>query len=287
MQLDQPVMWYAGPDYLRLTTKGVNDGGYTHEVYKRVARAVVAAGAEGAIDFEPWAWLGYYGERCASVAYGSGAQGSLLQVAGWQAQDEALLGAPWDNVARLDVQLSVWYENDVPGVARECARRSRAYSSLTHGARWKVRYIDGGDDGDTTYIGSRASDCYVRIYDKWRESGRDDDYLYCWRYEIELKGAQAAAAWQEKGATAHDPNVWARFVLSRLALKGIVVPGVRAANVAAAPPVRKEATTNDRRLAWLRNQVAPAIDKLLAAGVKLDTVVEVLGLTGRDVNERE
>lgn len=279
-------MWHAGVDYVRLTTRPQYDDGETEGLYRKCARAVVAAGAEGAIEFEPWRWLGYYGERCASVAYGAGPQGCILQVAGWQAQDEALLGAPWDGVPRLDVQLTVWLTRDVPGVAAEVARRSRAASHFARGGRWKVAHIDGGDDGATAYIGSRASDSFIRCYDKWRESGRSDDYTYAWRFECEFKNEQAASIWPEKGTTTHDPDVWAQIVLSRLSAKGIVLPGVRAARRNTTPPAPRPKTTAESRLAWLRTQVAPTIDKLLAAGVSLRHVEEALGLTGTDRRER-
>lgn len=95
---------------------------------------------------------------------------------------------------------------------------------------------------------------------------------------MEFKGEEARNLWPEKGATSHNPDVWAGVVLSRLKAKGVILPGLGNVARLAAPPVQKEPSSTEKRLAWLRNQVQPSIDKLLAAGVELRHIKEALGL---------
>lgn len=277
--------WYAGCDYVRLTSRNRRGDDETPMLYQRVARALVGAATEGEVAFEPWAWRGYYGNTCAGVSYGSGNQGHILQVSGWKAQDEALLSLPYDNVARCDAQITIWNKLDNPDVARLAAYCSRAYALDANGGKWKAPYINGDGKGDTAYIGSRRSDSFLRIYDKWRESGESDEYKWAWRFEVECKNDEAKAIWPEKGSLASSPDYWATAVRSRLRQRGIVLPRLDGATSYAPPRPRREETSIDRRLAWLSNQVAPSIDKLVAQGVSLRHIAERLGLTGADLGD--
>lgn len=277
--------WFAGVDYLRLTSREVPGRGDYHRLYKQVAYALVAASSFGETDFKPWQWRGYYGEACAGVSYGRSGQGCILQASGWRAQDEALPQVSHDNVPRLDVQVTVWGTDDAPGVARVAAAASRAYASGAPGGRWGVTHIDGGEKGDTTYIGSRVSDSFIRIYDKWRESGQGDEYQWAWRFEVELKNAEAVAVWSAARATSPTPEWWAGVVYSRLRARGIVLPALVQAGRTPPPRAERLATSTDSRLAWLRNQVAPSVDKLLAAGVPYSLVLSSLGLADANRNE--
>ena len=273
------AMWDAGIDYIRLTSRERGEVDATAWLYQRAARTVVAATQEGEADWEPWRWRGYYGHRCRSVCVGSGAQGHILQVAGWQANEEGFLLAPWDNVARLDIQLTLWFNEDCPDLAEHYARRSAAYSSLKTVGGWKVQLIKGYGNGDTAYIGSRASDSSIRIYDKWRERGQDEDYKYAWRFEIEAKDREACALWPEPGAPAPSSAYWAEIVKARLAGRGVVLPGLRDVLRVPSPRIAKEASSVERTIGWLRNQVAPAVERLRAEGV---SVVELTRLVGLD-----
>jgi Replication initiation factor len=274
-------MYTAGVDYVRTTMAPGAVGGDGHAIYRKAAKAIVAAADGGSIDFEPWAWLGYYGERCASVAYGSGTQGHILQVSGWQAEDAVRYQVPWDGIPRLDVQVTVWLSEDRPGLAEDIAQRSENERGSRNGGRWKVRLQKGYGDGDTCYIGTRGGDSYIRIYDKWRERGGDDDYRHAWRFEVELGGDAAKAVWPDTGAAAPGHQYWYGIVRSWCRRRGIYLPVPEIGAKVSSPIYKKASTTTDTRLAWLRNQVAPSLEKLLAAGVSRETVMEALGLEGK------
>lgn len=277
--------WFAGCDYVRLTSKENRHDDTTPMLYQRMAYAIVGKAQEGEVEFQPWAWRGYYGYTCAGVSYGTGSQGCILQVSGWKAQDEALLTLPYDNVARCDAQITVWCTSDATDVARLASKYSRLYAVDAQGGKWQTPYIDGGEAGDTAYIGSRSSDSFLRIYDKWRESGKDEQYLWAWRFEVECKNEEAKAIWPEKGSVASSAEYWASVVRSRLRQRGIVLPRLDGAKSYAPPRPRREETSIDKRLAWLSNQVAPSIDKLVAQGVSLRHIAERLGLTGADLGD--
>jgi hypothetical protein len=274
----KPVMWYAGCDYVRLTMRRTRDAAEPETLYSKVFAALVEEGALGTAEVEYWRWLGYYGKRCGPAAYGSSSQGHILQVSGSAAQDVSPVAVRFDGVPRCDAQVTIWLSDDDPNVAGRIARASKAFSLDKQFARWKVRLIEGFGDGDTAYIGSRASDCFVRCYDKGRESGLSEEYRNAWRFEVELADERAREVWALAAEAGSTTEYWASVVAGVLRSRGVVLPslaGVRP-NTRPRPPVVEDETA--RRLAWLRNQVRPAIDKLLAQGVSYAQVEEALGL---------
>lgn len=271
-------MYTAGADYLRVTVKGDEIGRELAKVYRKIAYATVAHHREGETPFEPWAWLGYYGERCAGVAYGSGSQGAILQVSGPSAQTAMEYNPPWDNVARLDIQYTVWLAEDSPGLGERIADLSSWASKTTRGGRWKTRLQKGYGTGDTAYIGTRGGDRFLRGYDKARESGGQEVYRNAWRFEVETAGDLAPQVWPDKGASAPGQEYWAGYVCQEFRAKGVPLRRPPDGARASVPAYPKEKSGTDRRLAWLRNQVAPSIEKLVADGVSRETVLEALGL---------
>lgn len=275
-----PGAWHAGIDYVRMTGKREGIYGDLAALYRKAAYSLVGSTCEGEVSFKPWAWLGYYGETCNGVSYGSGPQGAIFQVSGWRASDVREMGLPYDGIPRCDIQATLWFPQDEPGLGARVADRSAKASGTMRGGRWKVRYIDGKGDGDTTYIGSRSSDSFLRIYDKQRESGDHEGYAYAWRFEAETADEKAREAWAAEGALPPGRDYWYAYVARALRARGVWLPGVSSVRLAAAPPRPKDEDIVGKRLAWLRNGVAPAVDKLLASGVPLSTVLEQLGLSG-------
>lgn len=270
--------WFAGVDYVRLTAKAGKFDDELEAVYRKAAVNLVAGSCEGEVCWGPWYWQGYYGQRSTGVSYGSGPQGHILQVSGWQAQDVWALGVPFNNVARLDIQCTFWLETDSPGVGKRVGLLSKAASDGTHGGRWKVRTIDGHGTGDTCYIGSRESGNMWRVYDKWREQKRSDDWVNAWRFELEATDDLACALWPTYGVQEPGPDYWASVCRAQLRTRGIILPAFEKRTTLAAQKKVKPATDDESRIAWLRNQVAPSVAKLLASGHKRDYILQALGL---------
>lgn len=276
--IPKPVRWEVALDYARLTWSNLADDKAIRDILRKVAYTCVVD-AEGQVpDFEPWAWLGYVGSKSEHAAYGSGAQGSILQVSGGAADVLRHLDFPSGRASRCDVAITLWYEQDNPMVAERVAERSAAVSKTRGAVAWSVNLRRGYGKGDTAYIGARTSDRYIRVYDKWRQSKEREEYKYAWRVEVEYKNAPAAALWARAHKGECTRETLAATVREECRRKGVWLPALEPATcapVVAAPSVR---TSVDSRLAWLQGQVAPAVEKLLQAGVSRDTILTALGL---------
>lgn len=275
----RPIMWDAAFDYVRMTHNDVAGIEEAEVLYGIAARGTMAGATEGELRSEPWQAFGYRGLSYGLVQIGKGAQGAILQASQWAANELRGLGLPYTNISRADIAITVWYDADPAALIKLWADRSAEYRRLAGGAAWKVTYIDGKGDGDTAYYGSRTSDIYVRTYDKGRESPEGGFYENAIRYEVEYKNREALAVWQGEDRTAPGRDWLAAQVLEVLRRRGVFValPGevpVPACARRTAPP-----SSVDKRLAWLRNQVRPSIDKLVADGVSLEHIREALGLT--------
>lgn len=278
----KPVLWFAAFDYVRLTRRVQQDDEAAKALYGKAAYGSVASGDGEVPTFKPWAWQGYYGESCGNAAYGAGNQGTLLQASGWAADNLQGMGLPFDNAPRVDMQVTVWFDKDIPYIAKWGAELSNNARQNVHGGKWAIKVIDGYGSGDTLYLGSRTSENYIRVYDKWRESGKDEAYKYAWRFEVELKNTRAVEAWSGACSLRQSPETIAGTVRWYLASRGVYLPRTVSSVLAARPEKPNRDTDNERRLAWLYNQVRPSIDKMLATGVPLDRVLSALGLDGTD-----
>lgn len=273
------MMWDANYDYVRLTARGGSEDDAAAILYRQAARACVARALGGECSLRPWAWQGYRGASGPGAAYGTRWDGHIFQASGYAAHDARGLGLLWDNVPRVDVALTVWYEQDECASIAHHAKVSRRFSASKGVSGWKVTHIDGGEHGTTTYVGSRTSDIFIRIYDKDRESEGDEDYENAIRYEVEFKGEAAKEVWAAAHRTTPSREYLASLVQNVCTPRGVHLPLLAPASLAQAPVIKPPKTDTERRLAWLRNQVAPSIDKLLTDGVHRDTILAELGLS--------
>lgn len=274
--------WYAAPDYVTITRHHDAITRSVYERYLRAAELVANRDVVTSVEVRPWAWQGYYGQQIGKVSVGRREDGIILRASGWAAEEIRGMQLPYDNVSRCDIALTVWLSDYDAEVARRAARLSEVARLGTVGRRWKITEVHGHGHGDTTYLGSRTSDTYVRVYDKMQESGADEAWLYAWRMEVEYKAEAAKEVWEAEGSRVPTADWWAAVVCGALQRRGLAMPRLYSLDVLPSPPRPREATTAERRLAWLRNQVAPAIEKLAAAGVSALEIHEALGLT----NER-
>lgn len=270
--------WYGAFDYVRLTRpEGQIDADET-ALYGKAARFAVAS-VEGEVPtFKPWHWQGYKGESCGNSAYGSGVQGSILQVSGWAADNLSGLGVPFSNAPRIDVQVTIWLEEDMPNLAELYADVSDDSRRLSSTGRWGVQLRKGYGNGDTCELGSRESDVYIRIYDKMRESQDDAAYKNAWRFEVELADEPAREVWAGACSAKQSPETIAGWVRWYMARRGVPLPRTVPSILAASPERPNRDTDNTRRLAWLRNQVRPSIDKMRSTGVPLFEIRAALGI---------
>lgn len=270
-------MWTAGVDYIRLTYKekeGVEDA---ELCYARACRRAGAATEGSGYIPRPWAWMGYYGNSIGSAAHGSGPQGAILQCSGAAAQlvlDEVL---PWTGCPRIDIQYTVWFGHDDEGRAARESAKALGYVSPAGGRKAAVRLVSGFGKGDTLYVGTRGKDSrFLRLYDKYRESGKRDDYAYAWRYEAELTDSHARAMLRHIEAGGQDAGAIAALVAGQFERCGLALPStdVLAAVQSSGDP--REPSSAARRLEWLKRQVRPALRSLLADGVSREEIEAAL-----------
>lgn len=278
MQAPAVGMWDAGFDYVRLTSKWRQEDDSTSILYRVAAGSLLAMHEDAGIPWKPWAWQGYTGKTGPHVQYGSGHNGHIFQASGWAANEARTMVLPFDNAPRVDIAVTIWYETDGCDTIAHHANVSRRFSANKGAVGWKVSLIDSGEHGKTAYIGARTSDIFIRVYDKWRQKGKDDALRYAIRYECELAGDAAKEVWTGSHTTAPGRDWCASQVRAICARRGVFLPRVEAAPVAQAPARREIKTDKERRLAWLRNQVAPTVDKLLTDGVDRFTILKELGL---------
>lgn len=174
-------------------------------------------------------------------------------------------------VTRVDLQATIWYTMYIPGVADELADRVAAVRQGRQQPR--VTYINGKGAGDTTYIGAPSSDKRIRIYDKYKESGGDDDYRWAWRYEVQYRSSYGQQVLKQIAEGINIDEIIAGIINAEFEPYGhVVVPEVR---VVQKPQGRRRDSDIDRRRQWLKNQVGPAAREL-AYTDGWDTILELL-----------
>lgn len=169
--------------------------------YKVSECATRCAGRE---DRERFGFFGYRGWRQGTIVYGERDTGSYARASGPLATDLALaMGTEGVHVARMDVQTTVWFDQDNTRVAEDFAYVAVANREAgLIKANTRINLRQGFGHGDTAYIGSSKSDRMLRVYDKGRESG-EERYRHAWRFEVQLRNEPATECfrrWKEAGS---------------------------------------------------------------------------------------
>lgn len=222
-------------------------------------------------------WSGYLGESVDGITWGQREDGSILRLSGEMAHryhQTALTFA--SNVSRIDVQVTVQTSDGFTNYASLANALVQDDNRVKNGMT-RTSLIKSTPRGTTSYIGSRSSDRYMRVYDKTAES--DGAYPnYSWRYEVEYKKDRAFRVAQEVLRQKGSPEGIRQIVEQAFANYRIAIP------VPALPPgwrdagIRQE-TNDERRLAWLQTSIRPMLSKLME-GIDKGTILEALGLDG-------
>lgn len=278
--IPQGQMWYAAVDYIRCTYRSKGDERLEHDIVSAIQR-ITSDNILGLCREERWKWMGFNGWRLGTCAYGhNGADRYIYQGSGVSAQPLFDARLPFDHMSRLDIQVTIWYEPERPDLIKAVAAASNAARNGRRGRPWKVRYIDGMGEGDTTYIGKRGKKSkFLRAYDKARETSGVDAWRGALRFECELTDVYAVQAARRLVELPPGANSVARVVAGFWAERGIELPESYGGLPLEPDKLPKDEGSVARRLRWLETQVNPAIDKLIADGVSLSVIGEALGLT--------
>lgn len=278
--------WTAYVDYLRVTMPLNTDGVDVEMAYHEAvlsAGHLAGASVQGIVREK---MMGYYGWKLGPAFWGKSSQGYMLQVSGVTAHNAFERDVPVNNVPRIDLQATYWYDRYYAGVAATVADLSNLERANTKGGRWLIRHINGMGNGDTCYIGKRGnSSKLIRCYDKWKESGESSDWLHAWRYEVELADEHARYAYKTLRQTQGTELDVLALMYIYCQERGVILPYEEKAACYVKESIKKDKTSDERYLEWLRKGVKPSIDKRLAGGVSLGEVLAALGLYHSDTNE--
>lgn len=247
-----------------------------------LGRELVELSANEGNDRRPWRWRDYSGFHGGNATVGRREDSDILQLSGHLADewfDKAWLTS--DHCTRLDLAVTVWGGGDLGNLAERHNSEVLAWKE-EHNREISVKLITDNGTPNTLYLGSRHSDLFARIYDKFVECG-DPAFKGAWRYELEIKGdpAQRGAAYLHSAGD--RPGRIRGSVFQHFARRG-VRPVY--SSVGADVPIRTVRAPSDAasRLSWLATCVRPAVQRLCIAG-RYDEVLDALGIP-RSIGER-
>jgi hypothetical protein len=230
--------------------------------------------------------LGYEGFTCGGSFAGERDDGYIVSISGERAQrgfDVVYRHLP--HVSRLDVQCTFQSSTRDPNTALNARNAvAKANEKLGSESQRDAILIESLRKGSTCYVCSQKSEQFARIYDKEAES-KEEQYKNCWRYEVQLKNNLATkTATLFRLSEYAQPNHAAVFVRQWLAKRGIHAPWKADAELYALPSVTNGKTDVEARLRWLREQVRPAIRRLIKLGLR-DSILEALDLEQKNGGE--
>lgn len=226
---------------------------------------------------------GYDGWGAGGCFVGERVDGYFAQFSGSYADDSFWrLYRPDAHLSRLDLRVDVQFKEMPPNVARKGYRDGiRANDKLPLARRRKLYLVMGSDGGDTLYVGSPSSDQRGRLYNKEVQS-EDPRYSRTWRYECVYRNDYAGAVAQAVIAAGEADFSAIRTIVSQwYGNRGISTSAFATGETSVVPIVRTLPSDVDKRLAWLRSQVAPALRWLQDAGASTE-MWESLGLIKPD-----
>lgn len=164
-------------------------------------------------------------------------------------------------VTRLDFAIDVRGMGANPLDLKVAFEAGRGTTVAQSGQIVENRARDGKQEGVTYYVGARASERFLRVYDKAAQVGEGEDWV---RIELELKGGQARAA---LSAMVRFGVIAAGKLLIRQFYSGTGVEwydnAIAGEGGVYVEPVGRVRTSRER---WIIEQVIPALEKELRRG---------------------
>lgn len=268
------------PDWLTL---GTHNHDRTEKLRYHADRWVQQELADGA-KVRPFRLLGYTGWQAGRVRWGEREDWGLLQLSG------DLARAHWDTavpiahrVSRVDLAVTVRPAVPDDSLGLRHLDQANAFR-LEHPTAARPSFYGNSDGGFTLYIGDRASDWFLRVYNKGAEEREANvgsslaRYADTWRYELEVKGnaAQVTAA---ACSDAADRSAWVGNTVHAYCRGHGLSPAFTPDQYVACPSGFRRRSDRDTRLRWLRSTVAPTVRWLSESGYRAD-LLDALGLTG-------
>jgi hypothetical protein len=206
--------------------------------------------------------FGFYGEKTRHALLACKDDRSMLQVSGQEAQGCYRLARKGDHATRLDIQVTIRVpEGQVNKTLERICAEARG-AKYVRGKRPTVKSIEGEHGTETVLIGRRASEIFIRCYDKYEESGKEE-WKNCVRLEVELKGKTSQALWSIIASENAGPGYYLGVLRTILERRGLSLDWVEWPGKSKAIPI-KEKTSQQRTRAWWASQVAPSVARDVA-----------------------
>lgn len=266
-----PYILESQPDWLTV----VCHGDASSRALMRVATELATPELADGNRMKPFRSQGYNGWSCARVRAGSCDRGTLVQLSGDLAATAFDRVYPLaEAVNRIDLAVTVVMPINDEDLAFQ---HSIEYEGWTPSGRKKAvheykRYPNGGT---SLIVGKRASELYLRVYDKQRESN-DTRYIGAWRYELECKATAAERLAMDCAGCADRAAFCQGALHDYLHDHGIRPPFDPATQRMLSPGFRRRSDARSR-LTWLRRSVAPSVGWFRQIG-RADEALESLGL---------
>lgn len=258
---NQQIEISTGVDWLTLTSVKGGDA----ERYKAIFHSLSAI-------HKRWSWHGFLGHTSdnGDLSWGiNPVSGRAILVCrgGIATTVFALHNFTGSNCSRFDLQATVTLPEEDEYLLTDIYNSDKIRKVKTR------NYWENFEGGATVYLGSRQSPRYYRIYDAGSKH-RLAPVGMCFRFEIEFKTKLALAVAREVRANAGLANVMlgdfiADYVAAEFLRIGVKVP-YTAKEKPAIVGLTARAEDGDRTLKWFREQVNPAIAKMLEAGYERD-----------------
>lgn len=268
---------YVGVDWLTMTSQTDSVGLHWYELYNRYKKEHLAQELRE-LPFHN----GYYGGvRIGSLKWGfSERLGYILIMSGSDANSlyDKIRPGPM-RVTRLDLCVDI-------ALIKPAALAQENYNlwELRGKKIPQYRLYKGRAGGDTLYVGSRQSPQMGRLYDKGVETGLTEPGKF-WRFEVEYKKPLSGQVYEKIAPRlpTDRANAIKATVGTWYDMRGVVSPVDIIKEDAIEVTVEKRITTRDRKLAWLRTQVAPSVAQLVSAGLGKEVLSSLL-LDKRQLN---
>lgn len=227
---------------------------------------------------QPKSLQGYDGWGVDKLFWGERHDGAIVSASGWAAEIAAQQPWPYIKPTRIDLQCTIWVDPAIPMDYILAIERAlyELYEREPHRKR-KLTWVGNNFGGRTLYVGSENSHRRIRIYDKGAESC-DAHYQGAVRVEPQYRHDMAQKAYE---ALAGFNGDWRDRAVAMVAAEmdrvGFPLRDLGNASAPLAPTVNSR-TNNDRRMRWLRDQVRPAIERLILDGYSIHEVLAALDL---------
>lgn len=218
--------------------------------------------------------LGYRGMYVGKLFFGQREDGTFIRATGPLAMEcfERMYVESM-HVSRMDLQVTAWFSPNDEKVGKMSQRLATLYNeSLSAARRRKITSYENNEGGYTLYIGSRTSDHYCRLYNKFAES-KEEIYRGAWRYEVELHNQSATrCAVALNLQYEHMKSSILATVREYYQERGVYLTWAHAAEGPLSWAVDRGMSDDETSLRWLSTQVRPTVARLIKKGYTADVL---------------